>query len=389
MTTQFKCPDCEDSILSLDEEAQVHTCPDCEIEMTVEDAEAAFEDGNLIVAVIEDDDSEGDDLSEETEFNGFANRETWAANLTIQNNYKLFKEARKALEADGEEAVLAGVTSFVESNSKSFGELALDAIDYGELVAELTDTDEEVAAISEELAVALEGSEELNEEQRSSIKQIFESALQVASNRMRLRIEEETAERFDEQLAQATDELNEQADAYLTSVAAEWFAENKIAIESGLKVEKTEQFLEGLHQLFADHYIEVPEDRFDVLADLAQKVDELTEAVATAKAETLAVKADLVSEGKKDIVAALAKDLADSDVERLNDLAESVDYESDEQFTAALKKLKEAMIDSKNSGTKKTTQLREEEGDGNDDDSRSRESDNPMIAAAAKMLSRK
>jgi hypothetical protein len=386
MMNRFNCPDCTDQVLTLDEEAETHTCAECELTMTVEAAEDKFAEGDLVMATPV---SDGDEpaIEEDTEFNGFENQQTWAANLLIQNSYKLFKEANKAIAESADDEGATDLKAFVESN-KSFTDLDLEVINYDELMEEMVDGNDEMEDVTADLVTALGASDDLTEEQSGEITQVFETALQVAVNRMRLRIEEQTAERFDVELAEAVEELNTQADSYLTSVAEEWYEENRIAIESGLKVEKTERFLEGLHLLFKENFIEVPEERFDVLADLAQKVADLEEAVDTAKGETKIAEAKLVEDHKKLSVAKLAEGLADSDVERLEEISESVDYESEEQFETALGKLKESLIDSKNSDAGKTTITEDgENSDDNDEDpARLATSDDPMIAAAARML---
>lgn len=387
MAHQFKCPACDDSVLVLDEDKNIHVCGECELEITVEEADEKFENGELVM--VESDDNDTDDLNEEAEeeFNGFSNRQTWATNLLIQNNYKLFREARETIGEDDEKTI-AALKSLVESNDK-LKNIDPEAINFSELVEELKEAGEELKDITEDLNSALAVNEELTDEQKAEISQVFESALQVATNRMRLRVEEETAERFDAELENAVHDLNEKADQYLTHVAEEWFEENRIAIESGIKVEKTERFLEGLHQLFEQNYIEVPEERFDVLADMAQKIEDLEEQVETEKAATAAAKAELVNEHKKDIVESLCEGYADTDVERIKELAESIDYESDEQFESQLKKLRESLIDSKNSKKGKTTLAEDTSGDDNTDDDADNKpapSADPLIAAAAGML---
>jgi hypothetical protein len=186
MMNRFNCPDCTDQVLTLDEEAETHTCAECELTMTVEAAEDKFAEGDLVMATPV---SDGDEpaIEEDTEFNGFENQQTWAANLLIQNSYKLFKEANKAIAESADDEGATDLKAFVESN-KSFTDLDLEVINYDELMEEMVDGNDEMEDVTADLVTALGASDDLTEEQSGEITQVFETALQVAVNRMRLRI---------------------------------------------------------------------------------------------------------------------------------------------------------------------------------------------------------
>ena len=187
-------------------------------------------------------------------------------------------------------------------------------------------TEEEVTAEYdiEEDVNALLGGEELSEEFREKAKIIFEAAINSKVAEIKENLEAQYQEKLAEEIEAAKESLAERVDSYLEYVSDEWFEENALAVESGLKTEMTESFLTGMKSLFEEHYVSIPEDKYDVLLDQ-------------------------VSEG-----------LAQTQKEKLASLSESVEFESEDQYRGKLETLKESYFTQKNvSTTAKTETLSE------------------------------
>jgi len=196
------------------------------------------------------------------------------------------------------------------------------------------------AAVKEDIDALMSG-EELSEEFREKATTIFEAAVTT-------RVKEELTklqEGFDNQLAEQVEEIKEglveKVDGYLNYVVEQWIAQNEIALESGMKSEILESFVEGMKGLFAEHYIEVPEEKFDVLGDMQEKLEQLE----TKLNETVATNVDLtkqINEQKRIAAVVEAADgLADTDVEKFKGLAEELSYEDTDSFKKKLQTIRE------------------------------------------------
>ena len=162
---------------------------------------------------------------------------------------------------------------------KSGDEVELE--DSQEIVAETEATtedtvEEETVEIDIEADVnALLGGEELSEEFREKAKTVFEAALQSKVNQLAEDMQVKFDEKLVEEIESTKSELAERVDAYLEYVSEEWFVENELAIEHGLKTELTESFLGGMKSLFEEHYVQIPDDKYDVLESMVDKLDEM------------------------------------------------------------------------------------------------------------------
>ena len=145
-----------------------------------------------------------------------------------------------------------------------------------EVVAEEETTEEVVAEYDvEEDVNALLGGEELSEEFKEKAKTIFEAAINLRLPLSKKRSKKSTMKKLAEEVASAKDSLAERVDSYLEYVSDEWFEENALAIEAGLKTEMTESFLEGMKGLFEEHYVTIPEEKYDVLESMVEKLDDM------------------------------------------------------------------------------------------------------------------
>jgi len=196
------------------------------------------------------------------------------------------------------------------------------------------------AAVKEDIDALMSG-EELSEEFREKATTIFEAAVTTRVKEELSRLQEEFDNQLTEQVEEIKEGLVEKVDGYLNYVVEQWIAQNEIALESGMKSEILESFVEGMKGLFAEHYIEVPEEKFDVLGDMQEKLQQLESKLD----ETVASNVDLtkqINEQKRIAAVSEAADgLADTDVEKFKGLAEELSYEDVDSFKKKLQTIRE------------------------------------------------
>jgi hypothetical protein len=192
------------------------------------------------------------------------------------------------------------------------------------------------SAVKEDLAGIFGDS--LTEEQLEKASALFEAAIAIKV----AQIEEDYAVALDEEVADVKAALTEQVDQYLSFVAEEWIAENEVAIESSLKNELTEEFIEGLKNLFAEHYIDVPSDKIDVLESLASEVEELKSQLNNEINEKIELKNTINSYSLKDTFAEVSEGLTLTQVEKFRVIAESLEFNGDlDSYKGKLETIKE------------------------------------------------
>jgi hypothetical protein len=209
-----------------------------------------------------------------------------------------------------------------------------------EVVVEEEEVEEEYDI--EEDVNALLGGEELSEAFKEKAKTIFETAVRSKVNEVKEAIEAEYAEKLAEEVEQAKSELAERVDAYLEYVAEEWFVENELAIEHGLKTEMTESFLIGMKSLFEDHYVTIPEDKYDVIENMVEKLDEMESKLNEQIEKNVSLNKRLAESVADGILDQVSEGLAVTQKEKLASLAESVEFESEEEYREKLEMLKES-----------------------------------------------
>ena len=198
------------------------------------------------------------------------------------------------------------------------------------------------SAMKEDLNVIFEG-EDLSEDFIEKTSTLFEAALNARINVETVRLQEEYEDKLNEEMNLFAEDVTNKLDSYLDYVTENWMKENEVAIESTLRNELMDEFMEGLKNLFAEHYIAVPEERVDVLEALADKVDALEGKLDEAITENVQLKSVLVEEAAKGIFAELASDLALTQQEKFAALAEGVEFDGDlETFTKKLTIIKES-----------------------------------------------
>ena len=195
--------------------------------------------------------------------------------------------------------------------------------------------------IEEDMAALFSG-EELTEEFQEKAKTIFEAAINSKVAQIAEEMEQKNEERIVEEIETVKGALIERVDAYLEYVADEWLQENEIAVEHGLKSEMTESFLSGMKDLFEAHYVSIPEDKYDVVENMVNKLDEMETKLNEQIERNVSLNQRLAESTADGIVSEVAEGLALSQKEKLAQLAESVEFESEESYREKLSTLKES-----------------------------------------------
>ena len=189
---------------------------------------------------------------------------------------------------------------------------------------------------------ALTSGEGLSEEFKTKAATIFEAALKSKIRTELERLEEEYAEAYDSAINEAKDELTEKVDGYLTYVVEEWMKKNELAVEHRLKTELAEQFIAGLRTLFEEHDIAIPDERFDMLEAAATQADEMEGRLNEEIEKNVALTQQVNELSKNEILLDVASDLADTEVEKFSELAESVEYENADDYRLKLETIKDS-----------------------------------------------
>ena len=204
--------------------------------------------------------------------------------------------------------------------------------------------------IDEDVNALLEG-EELSEEFQEKARTIFEAAIRSKVYEIKESLQEQYENALVEEIQLIKEELTDRVDAYLEYVADEWIQENALAIEHGLKTEMTESFLEGMKQLFEDHYVTVPEDRYDVIESMVDKLDEMEEELNEQIERNVALNRRLAESVADVIFADVTEGLALSQKDKLASLAENVEFDSEENYREKLVTLRESYFPTKTTST--------------------------------------
>jgi len=200
---------------------------------------------------------------------------------------------------------------------------------------------------SEDLNALVESEATLSDEFKAKTAVIFEAAVKSKLAEEINRLEAEYQQQLDEELTATKEDLVEKVDSYLNYVVETWVEENKLAIQSGLRTEIAEGFMGKLKDLFTESYIEVPESKVDLVDELATANEELEEQFNDAVAKGMKLAEELEGYKREAIIREASRDLAETQVEKLKSLAESIDFESEESFTAKVETLKESYFSKK------------------------------------------
>ena len=208
------------------------------------------------------------------------------------------------------------------------------------------------ATVEEEIDIeedvnALLGGEDLSEEFREKAKMVFESALNSKVSEIHEALEAQYEIKLEEAREGLKEALTDRVDSYLEYVAEEWMTENELAIEHGLKTEMTESFLSGMKGLFEEHYVTIPEEKYDVLESMVEKLDDMETKLNEQIEKNVSLNKRLAESVADGIVDQVSEGLAQTQKEKLASLAESVEFESEESYREKLETLKESYFPSK------------------------------------------
>jgi hypothetical protein len=256
---------------------------------------------------------------------------------------ELLAEA-KTLQEDTTEVVAEDTTEEVVDNATEVTTEEVVEVTEEKAAREITvDVTEDVAALT--------NGEDLSEEFKTKAATIFEAAVITRVKAEVTKLQEEFDNQLNEKVEEFKEGLVEKVDGYLNYIVEQWIAQNEIALESGMKSEILESFVQGLKGVFEEHYIDVPEEKFDVLGDMQEKLEQLESKLN----ETVATNVDLtkqINEQKRIASVIEAADgLADTDVEKFKGLAEELTYEDAESFKKKLQTIRENYFTNKSTNT--------------------------------------
>ena len=201
--------------------------------------------------------------------------------------------------------------------------------------------------VDEHMNALVAGQDDLSEEFKTKAATVFESAVNSKVKEIAEPMDADYNNKLEQESAKAKEELTEKVDSYLSYVVEEWMKENEIALERGIKGEIAEDFISGLKKLFAEHYIDVPDEKYNVLEDQASKIEELEKKLNEQIEKNVELNKDNAEKSRKEIMAEVAGDLADTAKEKFAKLAEEIEWSDAESFKKKCETIKESYFGKK------------------------------------------
>jgi len=257
---------------------------------------------------------------------------------------------RKGDKTNQEPSHLKSKAAMVNAGYKAMSGMAkedlanlLDALGVEEISeGEEVEVSETSYDFSDDLNALVESEATLSDEFKAKTAIIFETAIKTKVSAVVEQLEDEYQSRLEEELNSTREDLIEKVDSYLNYVVEQWMEENKLAVETGLRTEIAEGFMNQLKDLFVESYIDVPESKVDLVDELASTVEELEDKINEQTEGVMEMSKKLESYQREAIIRESSRDLADTEVEKLNSLVESLDFEDEETFTQKVKTVKES-----------------------------------------------
>jgi hypothetical protein len=203
--------------------------------------------------------------------------------------------------------------------------------------------------VSEHVDALVSGESDLSEEFKTKAATVFEAAIKSKIGEIAETMEADYNNKLEQESAKAKEELTEKVDSYLSYVVEEWMKENEIALERGIKGEIAEDFITGLKKLFSEHYIDVPDEKYDVLEAQATKIEDLEKKLNEQIEKNVELNKDNADKTKNEVMAEVAADLADTQKEKFAKLAEEIEYSTSEDFKKKCETIKESYFGKKES----------------------------------------
>ena len=271
------------------------------------------------------------------------------------------EEEEKPEEVVSEEPAKEEETVVAEEPTKEGEEVVAEEETSEEEVVAEDAVEEEKINVEEDIEALIAG-EELSEEFQEKARTIFHTAIKAKVAELTEEVKASQEEKIAEEVAEYKRILQERVDSYLEYVADEWMTENKLAAENGLKTEMTESFLTGMKGLFEDHYVTIPEEKYDVLNSMVDKLDDMEAKLNEQIEKNVALNRRLAESTADVIFADVVEGLAETQKEKLAGLAENVEFESEESYREKLETLKESYFPSQTGKRDTSENLSEENG---------------------------
>jgi hypothetical protein len=267
------------------------------------------------------------------------------------------KEVEETLDA-GEDSKMADKKKEVNQKTANI------SASYGMKAASYKMKKEEV---DEHVDALIAGQDDLSEEFKTKAATVFESAVNSKVKEIAESMEVEVKETYEQDIATAKEELTEKVDSYLSYVVEEWMKENEIALERGIKGEIAEDFITGLKKLFAEHYIDVPDERYNVLEDQAAKIESLEKKLNEQIEKNVELNKDNAVKTRNEIMSEVASDLADTSKEKFAKLAEEIEWSDADSFKTKCETIKESYFGAKEEVKDSLHDVAAEDGTSNED----------------------
>jgi hypothetical protein len=264
---------------------------------------------------------------------------------TLKQVRDVVNKGAKAAEAMKEEEDLEDEEVLSEEEGDE------DEVEGTEEVEETEEEDEE-EVVEEEFDIdedvnALLAGEDLSEEFQEKARTIFEAALRSKVSQIRESLEEQYSNVLAEEVEEIKTELADRVDSYLEYVADEWISENALAVEHGLKTEMTESFLQGMRGLFEAHYVSIPEEKYNVIESMVEKLDDMETKLNEQIEKNISLNKRLSESVADGIFEQVSEGLADTQKDKLASLSESVEFESEIEYREKLETLRESYFPSR------------------------------------------
>jgi len=201
--------------------------------------------------------------------------------------------------------------------------------------------------VKEHVDALIAGEDSLSEEFKTKAATVFEAAIKSKVKEIAEEMQADYDKKLTEETSKSKDELVEKVDSYLAYVVEEWMKENELALERGIKGEIAEDFIGGLKKLFEDHYIDVPDEKYNVLEDQSSKIEELEKKLNESIEKNVELSKENGNFKRQDIIDEASKDLAETQKEKFNKLAEEIDYKNEEDFKTKVSTVKESYFGKK------------------------------------------
>jgi hypothetical protein len=247
-------------------------------------------------------------------------------------------QSAKTEETDSEEEVVAegempdGLKKYLaKKDDKKDDKKEMSSMQAGKKHMKASYAKEEID-VTEHVDALIAGEDDLSEEFKTKAATVFETAIKSKVTEIEEYLTAENEKKFDEEISKSKDELVEKVDSYLNYVVEEWMKDNELALERGIKGEIAEDFISGLKKLFEDHYIDVPDEKYNVLEDQAGKIEDLEKKLNEQIEKNVQLNQSNSGYVQKAIVAEAAEDLADTSKEKFFKLAEEIDDSNTEEF---------------------------------------------------------